>query len=75
MKKRLYRSTKDKMIAGICGGIGEYFDVDPTIIRLALVLIGLISAIIPCLIFYLIAWIIVPVKPEKPTEKTKKEKN
>ena len=35
MNKKLYRSTKDKVLAGVCGGLGEYFDVDPTLVRLA----------------------------------------
>lgn len=37
MNKKLYRSTKDKVLAGVCGGLGEYFDVDPTLVRLACV--------------------------------------
>ena len=37
MKKRLYRSKKDKMLAGVCGGLAEYFDVDPSLVRLATV--------------------------------------
>ena len=41
MKKRLYRSRKDKMLAGICGGLAEYFDVDPSLVRLASVLLCL----------------------------------
>lgn len=49
------------MIAGVCGGLGEYFDIDPTLIRLAvatsLVLAG------SGLLFYLVAWIIIPVDP------------
>ena len=41
MKKRLYRSRRDVMIAGVCGGIAEYFDVDPTIVRLIAVILVL----------------------------------
>ena len=41
MKKRLYRSRKDKMLAGICGGLAEYFAVDPSLVRLACVLLCL----------------------------------
>ncbi len=62
--KKLYRS-KEKMIAGVCGGIGEYFNVDSTLIRLALVAVGILSGIIPFMIFYLIAWIIIPSYPNK----------
>ncbi|MGL4332941.1 MAG: PspC domain-containing protein [Bacteroidales bacterium] len=63
MHKKLYRSNSDKMIAGVCGGIADYFDVDPTIVRLAAVLLTFITALFPCVIAYIIAMIIVPVKP------------
>ncbi|GAG12223.1 unnamed protein product, partial [marine sediment metagenome] len=43
MKKKLYRSEKDSMIAGVCGGIAEYFDVDPTLIRLLTVIFVLLG--------------------------------
>ncbi|MBI44925.1 MAG: PspC domain-containing protein [Candidatus Marinimicrobia bacterium] len=57
--KRLYRSKKNKKIAGICIGIGDYFDIDPIIIRL-LFLVALFLG--GGLIVYLIAWIIIPYK-------------
>lgn len=64
--KKLYRSTKNKKIAGIFGGLGEVLSVDPTILRLAyvfIVLVGLFSWMlpaIPILLAYLVAWIIIP---------------
>ena len=58
--KRLYRSSRDKRIAGLCGGIGEAVEVDPTLIRLLLVFLCLTTAIIPVLFTYIIGWIIVP---------------
>ena len=61
--KRLYRSYTNKKLAGVCGGIGEYFDVDPTVIRLAAVVVGLVTAVIPVMIAYVIAWVIVPEAP------------
>jgi phage shock protein C len=61
--KRLYLSQSNKKIAGLCGGLGEYFDVDPTLIRLVAVVVGLITAVVPLVIAYLIAWMIVPPKP------------
>ncbi len=61
MKKRLYRSTQDKKLAGVCGGLAEYFGVDSTLIRVAAVL--LIAADGIGLIAYLLAWIIMPVNP------------
>lgn len=56
--KKLYRS-KDRMIAGVCGGIAEYFNIDPTLIRLLWALITLIG-IFPGIIAYIICWIIIP---------------
>lgn len=64
MPKKLYRSQKQKMIGGVCGGLGEYFDIDVTLTRLIFVAVGLITAIFPMVLFYLIAWIIVPVEKE-----------
>ena len=64
--KKLYASKKDKMVAGICAGIGEMLDIDPTIIRLAFVFIGIATAIFPLVIAYIIGWIIIPEKPEEP---------
>lgn len=58
MKKRLYRSSREKMICGVCGGIAEYFDVDPTIIRLIWVLL---SFCFGCgILAYIVAAIIIP---------------
>jgi phage shock protein C len=50
------------MIAGICGGLAEYFDMDVNIMRLLFVAISLLSVLFPMVIFYIIAWIIVPEK-------------
>ena len=61
MKKRLYRSKKDKMLAGICGGLSEYFDVDPSLVRLATVLLCLYAG--TGLLVYIIAAIIIPEAP------------
>lgn len=61
MAKKLVRSEKNKMIGGVCAGFGEYLDVDTTIIRLAFVALALMTAIFPMLIFYIIAWIVIPV--------------
>ncbi|HLF19808.1 MAG TPA: PspC domain-containing protein [Bacteroidota bacterium] len=61
--KRLYRSEHNKRIAGICGGIGEYLDVDPTIVRLIAVVVGIGTGIFPFLLGYFIAWLIVPQAP------------
>ncbi len=61
--RRLYLSKKDKKIFGVCGGIGETYDIDPTLIRLTAVFLCLASGIIPLLLTYLVAWIIIPKQP------------
>ena len=61
--KRLYRSREERMAFGVCGGLGEYFDVDPTLIRLvfvALIFLGVGSG----LLLYIVMAIIVPERPQ-----------
>ncbi len=60
MEKRLTRSSENRMIAGICGGLGEYFNVDPVIVRVIFVLLAFADAI--GVVAYLILWIIVPLR-------------
>lgn len=60
--KKLYRSRKDRMICGVCGGIGEYFNVDATLIRLGMVLLGCTGSGI---VAYFIAAIIIPDNPDR----------
>ena len=61
--KKLLLSRTDRKIGGVCGGLGEYMDVDPTVVRLTVVVLGLATAIFPILIGYILAWIIVPRSP------------
>ena len=61
--KKLTRSA-DKKLAGICGGIAEYFDVDPTVIRIVYVILTFFSAGFPGLVLYLILMLFMPEKPE-----------
>ncbi len=61
MSKKLYRSRDDRMIAGVCGGLAEYFGVDSTLIRLAVLFIFLFQGI--GLIAYLIAWLVMSEEP------------
>ena len=58
--KRLYRSTTDKVFAGICGGVGETFSVDPVIVRLVWLLVVVFTGIVPGIVAYLIAMYIIP---------------
>ncbi len=60
VQKRLMRSSVDCKIAGVCGGIAEYMDVDPTVVRLVWVLVSFFSGIVPGLIAYLVAWLVMP---------------
>ena len=62
MDKRLYKSNNSKMIDGVCGGIAEYFDLDPTIVRLGWVLFCALGG--SGIIAYIIAVIIIPRKPQ-----------
>lgn len=77
MKGKLYRSEKDRMIGGVCGGLGEYFSIDSTVVRLIFALIVIYGG--SGLILYIILWIVVPSEsnvsdvPEKVIEKNKEE--
>lgn len=66
--KRLYRS-KDRIIAGVCGGIAEYLEIDPAIVRLVWLLAALAWG--TGLLAYLVAWIIIPEAPEGKTTQAK----
>ncbi len=63
--KKLYISKTDEKIFGVCGGIGQTYDIDPTLVRLVVVFLCFATAILPVVLTYLAAWVIVP---EKPTE-------
>ncbi|MFP4660607.1 MAG: PspC domain-containing protein [Halanaerobiales bacterium] len=58
--KKIYRSRKDRMLGGVCGGLAEYFNIDSTIVRLAAVLLLFAEGI--GLVLYIVAWIVVPEK-------------
>ena len=64
--KKLYRSQKDKKIAGVCAGLAEYFNIDPTIVRIIFIIL-LLPGGFPGLIPYLILWAIVPLQPDDKT--------
>lgn len=61
--KRLYKSDKDKVLSGVFGGLGEYFDVDPTVLRLAFILFVVLTGVFPGVIAYIIAALVVPKHP------------
>lgn len=61
-EKKLYKST-DKKISGVCAGIAEFFEIDPTIVRVAYALIAVFTAAIPCIIIYAILAFVIPQRP------------
>jgi phage shock protein C len=60
--KKLYLSTDDKKIFGVCGGIAEYFNTNSTVVRLAWVIVTIITGVFPGVLAYLIAAIVMPKK-------------
>lgn len=60
MEKRLYKSSTNKMIDGVCAGIAEYFNVDPTLVRLGAVILGCMGGGV---LVYIVAAIIIPRNP------------
>ena len=65
MAKKLTRSQENRMIAGICGGLGEYFDIDPLIVRLGFIAMFLfIPAGIGFILFYIIGALVTPLAPK-----------
>ena len=61
MANKLYRSTSDKMLGGVAGGLAEYFDIDPTIVRVLFIVVTLFGG--GGILAYVILWIVVPQKP------------
>lgn len=64
MQRKLYRSRTNTVFAGVCGGLGEYLSIDPTVVRLAFVLLALFGG--QSILVYLIMWLIMPLEPEQP---------
>ena len=60
-EKKLTRSTSDKVVAGVLGGVAEYFGFDITLVRLLFVLAAIFSAAFPGLLIYIIMWVVMPV--------------
>lgn len=72
MNKRLYRSLEDNKLGGVCGGLGEYFGIDSTFIRIIAVLMIFADGI--GILAYIIAWIIMPKRPFDLVEEQKTDK-
>ena len=56
----LRRSVANRVIAGVCGGLAEYFGLDPTVVRVVYVLLSILSAAFPGILIYLILWVLIP---------------
>lgn len=61
-RKRLYRSRKQRSLAGVCGGIAEYLDVDPSLVRIAWVILSMAGG--PAVLLYIVMAAVVPEEPE-----------
>jgi phage shock protein C len=66
--KRLYRDLEHKMAAGICAGASDMLDIDPSIVRLALVFCTVITGFVPGIVAYMVGWFIIPEKNMIPPE-------
>jgi phage shock protein C len=64
--RRLTRSSRHKMIAGVCGGLAEYFQIDPTVVRVAYVLISIVSVAFPGILAYIILMFVMPPPDQGP---------
>lgn len=72
MSKKIYRSRRERVLGGVCGGLAEYFDLDVLLIRLFFILLFFVHGV--SLLFYIIAWAVIPEKPYHITSnKVKKE--
>ena len=60
--KKLYRSKKNRKIAGVCGGIAEFIKIDPSLVRIIVIVLMIITGILPVFISYIIGSIIIPIK-------------
>lgn len=63
--KSLYLSNQNRKISGVCGGIAEYFNMDSSLIRLAWIIFTALTAIVPGIIAYIVAAIVIPRRPQK----------
>lgn len=61
--RKLYLSNSDKRLTGLCGGIAEYFEMDASLVRLAWILFTVVTGIVPGVIAYLIASLVIPKAP------------
>jgi len=63
MSKRLYRSSLDKQLGGVCGGVAEYFELDPSLVRIGAILLLFVAG--TGFLAYLVAWLVIPLDTDK----------
>ena len=71
--KKVFKDRWNKKIGGVCGGLGHYFNIDPTIIRLLAVFLCVLTGVLPVLVVYILAWIVMPEGPAAYIEITTKK--
>ncbi|USG99275.1 PspC domain-containing protein [Thermococcus argininiproducens] len=72
MEKKLYRSRKNRMLFGVCGGLAEYFNVDPTLVRILFIIL-LIGSVGTAVLLYLLLAVVMPEEPKEGGEEVGKE--
>ncbi len=60
--KHLYRSRENRIVAGVFGGVGEYFSIDPVLLRIIFIIVLIVTAIVPCLLVYVISMFVIPLE-------------
>ncbi len=60
--RRLVRSESDRLLAGICGGLGQYLNLDPTVVRVLVVVLAILTWVLPALLIYLILAFVIPTE-------------
>ena len=63
--RRLYRSTEESRLAGVCAGLADYLEIDPVMVRLLWLLVTIFTGFVPGVVGYLVAWLIVPEEPRR----------
>lgn len=63
--KKLYLSKTDKKLSGVCGGLAEYFELDPSLVRLGWVIMTVVTGVLPGIIAYFVAAVVIPTAPDK----------
>jgi phage shock protein C len=63
--RRLYRSRRDRKIAGVLGGIAEHYNVDPSLVRILYIVATFFTAVVPLSFMYFLMWLIIPLEPRR----------